>query len=343
MFAQEELLYFFSQTQTRRPAVVRQVLANKRTVSNLFWGMQYQILDWLNTQPQMESLLFDKAIKQLLRQAKLEQHPNGLLLTAKGLSARTQYAALHYRIKQPQLFQRLDEKMWEDVLQLLVQVTSELAYANKHYYVAAASDGAQAYFKRWFRTSKQQLQAATLGKMLLAFLKDKPTREADLFMAFFNGHGVVAATSAQLADKSNYNISDIVNLWRDYAVSFAWFLLHQDTYFQALVAPLFKQSLLSNSTAATYAQFLKGALPAQIAKSRKLRLSTINEHLLEAAIFEKNFAFKRLLSATEIEFLAGIFTGPPSSWDYQVIEEHKKKIDFFKFRLFQIGRSKHDL
>nr|WP_054756528.1 hypothetical protein [Liquorilactobacillus satsumensis] len=59
--------------------------------------------------------------------------------------------------------------------------------------------------------------------------------------------------------------------------------------------------------------------------------------------FEKNFAFKRLLSATEIEFLAGIFTGPPSSWDYQVIEEHKKKIDFFKFRLFQIGRSKHDL
>lgn len=50
----KKMVTLFSETQSRRPIVIRQILCNKRTVSNLYWGMQYHILDWLNVEPTLD-------------------------------------------------------------------------------------------------------------------------------------------------------------------------------------------------------------------------------------------------------------------------------------------------
>lgn len=306
--------------------------------------MQYHLLEWLGTAPQLNAGAFDNFITQLKAENFLQEKPAGLLLTEIGLKEKENYEHIHYRPKNPEFFQKLDEKMWGDVLQLLIQVGSELSYCNKRYYVSATSYKAQFYFKRWFQQNKSAGLSKTIKKNLLSFLAGKLQEEADIFAASFNGHGVIAKTAVQLAKSSEtYTVEDINTLWRDYSVMFAMYLIKQNDVFYSLVKPLLKNSLLSNSAFTTYELFNKGVSLEKIGQLRKVKLSTVKEHLLEAAIFEHNFTFERIINQNEYKILADNFSEKaPLDWNYQQLKEKNIQLDFFKFRLFQIERSRYD-
>ena len=57
------ILRFFSYHQPRRIRVIENLLTNRLTVSNLFWGQQYGLLQWLGADRQLQRSEYDAVIK----------------------------------------------------------------------------------------------------------------------------------------------------------------------------------------------------------------------------------------------------------------------------------------
>lgn len=337
----DELLYFFSKTQPRRPTVVRQVLSNKRTVSNLFWGMRYGIIDWLAVCPRLERAKFDGEIKELIRRGRLiETGDREVLLTETGVKQCAAFESQHYRIKKPAIFGALKTQLWQELLRLLVQVISEASYHNRRYFVVASSFQAQTIIKRWYKENRQYDLGRVLGEQLLLFLENVDRQHADIFMQLFSGHDVIAKTIEQVAADTNYSACDVQFLWEDLSASLAAFLYNGSSIFKSLVAPLMVSSRLSKSAAATYGLYESGLPLSTIKTKRRLKESTVIEHLLEAAIFVPTFDFKRLLSVKDYYVLRQLFQGNIDNWSYKKLESVEPTVSFAKFRLYQIEQTR---
>ncbi|KRN09560.1 helix-turn-helix domain-containing protein [Liquorilactobacillus mali] len=335
----DKWLLFFSDTQPRRHAVIRQVLSNKRTVSSLYWGMQYHILDWLNVEPELDEKQFDLQIDNLCEKGYLAATSKGLILSAAGIIQKKDYQKKSYIITEPSLFQHIDEKQWLELLPLLIQVISELSYHNHRYYVVGSSIRAQLFFKNWYQNiaNKNDL-ASSLKQLLKLFLEHLPQEQSNIFMALFSGHETIGKTTEQVATMlPKFSHEDVVSLWRDLSMQFAFFLLEGDSNFRRLVVPLSTKEKLSKSALITYQLFNDNLSIEQIAEKRRLRVSTIKEHLLESAILRDDFVYHRLITTDDYSIMTSTFIGETIDWDYKQLDDH---IEFFKFRLFQIERSK---
>lgn len=340
----DELLRFFSKTQPRRPAVVRQVLSNKRTVSNLFWGLRYRILDWLAVWPQLEKAKFDDSITEMIEKKYLvEINGEGFCLTELGVKSRDVFLKNHYNIKSPYLFCRFKMQLWQDILRLLMQVVSEASYKNNHYYVVASSFQARTSIKIWYQKYYEHDLGPLLAEQLFLFLGNEKAQDADAFMQLFSGHELVAKTAEQIAVNSGCSTRDIEFLWNDLSARFAEFLSEGASVFKNLVMPIKRTSLLSKSAEETYRLYKNGMPLSKIEAERRLKGSTIAEHLLEAAIFVPNFNFQRLISVEEARLFKKLFKGDIDKWRYEELQKNNFKISFAKFRLYQIEQSKLEI
>lgn len=218
------LLYFFSIDQPRRPNVIRQVLTNKKTVSNLFWGLSYQMLDWLGVDPRIENVVFNQQIAILKQHNWLQQiDDQQLCLTQAGQQCLATFLAEHYWRKAPQLVQRLNCRAWLQMLPLVVQTFSEMSYHNQHYYVIATSPQIQCWFKKWWRHFDHQRLQTDLPQLLNVFLENLPAQQADVFLNFFAGHQVAGQTYTQIAKQTKWTVTDLKILHEDLALRFAVF------------------------------------------------------------------------------------------------------------------------
>ncbi|MFT9450757.1 helix-turn-helix domain-containing protein [Liquorilactobacillus ghanensis] len=340
--ADQRLLYFFSAKQPRRPAVIRQILINKRTVSNLFWGLNYQLLSWLAVAPKLEAAYFDQQIELLLQTKALQQTTAGLVLTAAGSQHWQLYQTsdLHYWRQAPQLVQHYQVGAWQAMLALLIQVFSEMSYHNVHYYVNVTDPQLQYWLKRWLQhNSRQQLQAQFV-RTLTEFLTTQESPAANIFLNMYSGHQIAGRTLLQLQQQTGWTVAELNCLRTDLSLQLAEKLLREGPAWQALIGLFRKNSLLSASTAITYQAFLNQYPLAKIAQKRQLKLSTIQEHLLEAAIFATDFPYLKILPTKIQQQLITLFRGQtiPAEWNYQVAQQ--QEISFFYFRLFQIQQLK---
>jgi uncharacterized protein YpbB len=122
-----------------------------------------------------------------------------------------------------------------------------------------------------------------------------------------------------------------------------WLQAHPDDPLWPLLAPLVQSSPVSKSAQQTYQAFTQTHALTKIATARKLKLSTVREHLLEVAIWLPSFPFTTVLDAQVIETLTRCFAGQPeiASWSFQDAQAALPELDFFEFRLFQIMRCHH--
>ena len=82
-----------------------------------------------------------------------------------------------------------------------------------------------------------------------------------------------------------------------------------------------------------------------ISQRRRLKLGTIREHILEAAIFmPEALPLDRLLTPAQIDRLTAQYHGKPATWEFlpPILEPQspadklQNEQNFFEYRLFQI-------
>lgn len=110
--------------------------------------------------------------------------------------------------------------------------------------------------------------------------------------------------------------------------------------FRSLLTGL-SRSLISTSAQQTLHSFMAGKSLEVISHQRQLKLSTVREHLLEAAIMlpPEQFDFQRILPAQLVtQMQARLAKTPLDQWQFTQVAD--LSVEFWQFRLLEILRSK---
>lgn len=335
----ENWLVFFSIKQARRPAVVRQILTKRLSSSALFWGMRYQLLDYINVYPKLDIVKFDQQIDSLCKRGYLQRNDDGTVIMTKTGSSKQSSIKKQRALLRPDLFNvyRISDLM--QMIQLLVQVASEASWNNSRYYVAVDNFECQMVIKKWLKRYGMATLQKSLPHELSSFLQHEEALEAWIFCARLTGHDLVPATTEQLAIRSELTEDEVEIILLDLSSRFSLHLVQERSSLSDIVAHFQVKNSLYDKSRAALALVLDGANIPAIARQKQLKESTICEHLLNAAIIEKKFPYSFFLTNKEEKLLSDLLPEDIDQWQYGMIGQLQTKISFFKYRLFAIKRS----
>lgn len=321
--APELVLLFANSTEYRRPKVFANILNGKKTVSNLFWGLQYGLLPELGILHGQKVDVTETTINTL--------RDDGLVVSDETGSIKLTQAGATYQQRLNQLVppltgevtQSLNVSQFKNRLLLAGQVTSEYSYRNSKYYPLGISLFDSFVVKKWFQTAKTQLPEALLTP-LNSYLSGLETKWADIFTRGLVGHQIGGQTYQQLGLELQVDPQIIELATLHLYANFANYLVSQS---QRALLPLVADLLGVNWTSSaqqTFQLFINQPVTVeQIAQQRRVKVSTVREHLLESAIWLPidQFPYQQFLVNQEQSVA-------------------NKEIAFFNFRLNQIYRSK---
>lgn len=335
------LLYFFDQKQPRKATVLRQILTNKRTGSTLFWGLRYHYLNYLNAVPRLDIKKFDDTINDLTAQNWLRLSAQGLQLTAQGQEAIETHQTPYSFAEHPELNQKFDYQLWQAILLLMIQVSSEYRYHNSNYYVANQNLKAQFLIKSWLQVNDFETLATEVSECLSQFLDQCDPAKADLFTAKLVGHSRNGLSDVQIAAQLEISPLEISWTWRDLALQFAAFIqAHSSLKISQLVQIAALPGALTPTIHQTAVLFNEGKTVDQIIQIRRLQRSTIEEHLQVLAIFQSDFPYEKILTRSDLETLAMIYDEiNVDQWRYAELQQQGIEISFLKFRLYAIMKT----
>lgn len=333
------LMRLLSYHQTRRERVVENVLTNRQTVATLFWAQQYGILTWLGARRQLSRKQFDQEVAALLAAGLVERgDDNELKLTTAGVS----YEENHAPAYQPYFYSwywLANTHAIQRRLLLAFQVVSELAYRNRYYAPVTVPYADQEAVKGWFRhfnSAHFVHDVYTEVHLLADSLSKEDQRLAVALVNRLIGHDHAGWTLDQLAEALQLSSADALVLDHDLWLAVAAFCRHTPGPLAALLRPLLAVSPLSASCQRTVKLAQQGLAPATVANYRRLKLGTVREHLLTAAILApQQLDWNRLLPETQRQYLASHYQGDVGRWHFQGWTGDDNT-DFYYFRLYQI-------
>lgn len=338
------LITLFSDQQPRRIRVIENILNNKRTVTTLFWGMRYQILPWLATDRQLNRKQMDDQIQWLVDGHLLQVNDQRGVLTQMGKEAQTEFYNRHY---QPHF---LNYYLWFDTekvirrLMLAAQVVSEYSYQNNQYAPFSFDDGELKAVKIWFSSQDKGVLVHKFKQEITECLNKLPAMTAELVVSQLIGHHQSGESLDQFSQRSKIEQADILMMQRDAFIGIASIAISMssESVLRSLLQPLKKSSLMSSSTEITYRLFNERAFSVKkISQVRRLKIGTVREHLLEAAIFTgHNFPYQRVIDAQMMNRLNDLYSSANvDNWKFSNDIDADDAKAFFYFRLYQIMRS----
>lgn len=329
-------------TEPRRAKAVFNVLRGRRTVSTLFAGLTYDCLSALDSWHGVPMEKFLASLQELLTAGDLATPMEGYVqLTTAGAAHKEQLQATLYQPVAFQAFQTIDVRRFTAISALALQVASQAVHHQNRYYPLTTDPGIQAIVKQWFRRQTVAHLGEQLHTELTTFLQSLPAPLPTVFVASISGFENPGQTDQQLATQLDKTPLEILVMRKDLACRWClWLETQPQSCLVTLLQPLVKSNPVTPSAWQTYQTVQQGLTVEQVAIQRRLKLSTVREHLLEVAILVPSFPYKQVLTPARLQTLTEIFANQPvvANWRFEQVQAVAPEMDFFWFRLFQIMR-----
>lgn len=292
------ILHMLKEVEGERTASsVFHLLKGKKSAQTIQDAHLYKLAKWFQTAPFLKMDTFDRLIQQLLETGCLEGERQRLFVTDKGISEMAEVfqktgtfpflSGWNLAGTAPVFFSRL---------QLIVQVVSHLAYADRIYYPITREEQVQQWVKQFMKENpfEKRALAGQLNQELLQVLEQQP-EQPDCLLLRFSGHGQTGRTVWQTAEMLNMETTEY------------WFrFLHSlHTIVQTVMKddgqlPLLRQLLngiivsvpLTESARKTAGYLHKGMTIKEIAGIRRLKQATIEDHVVELALNDPRFSIR---------------------------------------------------
>ena len=302
--------------QPRRYKAIFYLLQGKQTISNLFAGQEYDLLNQFHLYPNLKWSDYQASLRELAQAGlvTLDSKQALVTLTAAGQTAREQLLARDFWPRAYDYW-RMGAALtqWTRLL-LAVQVVSNLDHQIKHYQPLTESINVQGHVKRWLRRWGRQGSQGLAGELGQAFNALPPRTALIIANSFWSDYdpGVSAGslaqalglTAAELPLAQIDCLGQLLTFVHGHAAAYP-------VLAQLLPVPA---SPLNASAGWTYQQVLSGKSWTKLTHDSRLKASTLKEHLLQAAILCPDFA----LTAPAIQQL---LTLDPDGYFSQRIQE----------------------
>ena len=234
-----------------------------------------------------------------------------------------------------------------DVTRLWVEWISYRRYEESKYRPLIQNVWLQQLFKRWYKEEKENITSVWFSSVVEEFKVWADKQDESVkghWVGLFNG----AKSTATLED-------ELVSLWEFTAVEDCEPLSR--LVFMKWVSDVFEEpenspiaygwfskmfewiSHETSSVQETVRLFEKGLKRTEIARLRKLKESTINDHLLKHLLLTKDAFYKRVEETKAAVAYKELFENeqyPKYKEAKDQFEAEGKKLDFFLFRYYQI-------
>ncbi|MGY3765209.1 helix-turn-helix domain-containing protein [Vagococcus vulneris] len=336
------ILSCFKHQRLSRYSTLYHLLVGKKTASVLIYGYFNNILPFFKLFPDLNENDFKRIISKLIKEKLLVSSDNNLIkISPKGLDALHQAYLPTVSSLSGLTYGKIDQTFWTSLL-LAVQVFSEKRYDQSNYLPIETNAFKLYSFKKWYR--KQPANSAILfGKEWLKLSEHMEASELTILVNQLSGHQHIGYTLEQIAYKQQ---TSVLFMYIEFKNSLHKLIeiiqMHPQKF-------LIFNSLLSNeliyrrsdTASSTYQTFLKNASIAETAKERRLKVSTVTDHLLESVLqnHDKQFFLNTVYQWDCLKKL-NLFRESQNtsfySWRYSDVKEAIPELSFFEFRLFQI-------
>lgn len=325
--------------QERTTASVYHLLKGKRSSQTIQDAHVYRIGNYFGVLKKLNRSTFEDAIDNLIKNNFiLIKNSNIAILTEKGIAHlnnnQEKYGTHH--------FNGMEYSNEVDIfylrLQLAIQTYSNLAN-NCHQFVPLTDDRTiQRFLKEHYKQHKPNLSIWLCDTYLelFAFLDGIETTQAQLFVGRLSGFNKIGLSFNQLAVKNKLTVTDVsLNLTcilhRLYAV------IKEDNYH----TPQLKQflndkpgALMITQSANKSLQWLnKGFSIDQIANIRKLKTSTIEDHIIEMAYADSAFDLARFIDKNTYHVIESTFKQMQTTKLKEIREALNNQYNYFQIRL----------
>ena len=339
------LLRFFDYHQPRRLRVIENTLKGQRSVANLFWAQQYGFLNWQGAWRTLTRQKFNQLIAELVQQKLLNLVDDEGKLTEKGVAYLENDCQMSYQPAFYDWYWVANTKRVNQRLLLAVQVISEYSYRRVNYAPLNVTYREMVAVKQWFRRYYRQQPALQMQQQLEQFGQSLASEDQRLVDDFFNlliGHDGPGWTTGQAGNHLGLTAADMRVLRHDEFLAVSAYALKVPGILHNLLAPILSPSPLKQSGQISINLYQRGFSLEQIAQRRHLKISTVREHLLEAALLiPKQLDWDKLLPPEIRAELSQLYQGDVTQWHYQNRGEDPG-MGFYQYRLYQIFQGGHD-
>jgi uncharacterized protein YpbB len=233
-------------------------------------------------------------------------------------------------------YHHLTTLFWER-LSLLVQVSSNLINKNKGFIPIQNKQETQDWLKKFLKmqnTNRFEL-AEQLYTELIKCLHEEKSIEPAVLVLRLTGHNKIGLTSDQAAERlemtnTHYHL-EFLNILH-YMIKTLSITQNAFPLLSSLVQDVQKEVPLTLSTEKTFQLLEKGYVPNEIAAMRNLKMSTIEDHIVEIALHVKEFELNRYVQP-DIEKRIMEVASKTSAKKLKQIREHVDGANYFEIRL----------
>ncbi|WP_182199438.1 helix-turn-helix domain-containing protein [Paraliobacillus salinarum] len=325
--------------QERTTASVYHLLKGKRSSQTIQDAHVYRIGDYFGILKKLNRSTFENAIDDLIKNNYiLMKNSNIAILTEKGiahLNNNQEKYGTHY-------FNGMEYSNEVDIfylrLQLAIQTYSNLAN-NCHQFVPLTDDRMiQKFLKEHYKQYKSNVSIwlHDVYLELFDFLEAIPMTQAQLFVDRLSGFNKIGLSFNQLAVKNKLTVTDVsLNLTS---------ILHRlytdvnkdNNHTRQLKQFLYDQPdtlLITQSANKTLEWLVKGFSIEQIANIRKLKTSTIEDHIIEMAYADSAFDLARFIDANTYHVIKTAFRQMQTTKLKEIREALNNQYNYFQIRL----------
>lgn len=325
--------------QPRRIRVIENILKNRRSEANLFWGYNYQILGALGAERQLKRQDYDQQLAQWVKDGLLKIDNQQASLTEAGLEQVKIFWDHHYQPHFIQWAWVTNYQTFANRVLLALQVISQYQHQDHQYLPLSLSEYEMNRVRQWVRSLKPKDIRLIINclQKITEELASVDERLAILLTYRLIGYQTSGWTNQQAAQHLAVTIDEIPVMWRDLWLKMAATIASQSGPLTALTQDLISLSPASQSAMKTIQTFQSGISIAEVSQRRHLKISTVREHILEIAILRPELiSISALIPTSNLAKLKATYQGSAFNWQFQ--EDSDEASAFFEFRLYQIMR-----
>lgn len=313
------------------------LLNGKKSSQTIQDAHLFQLTPYFNTYRDLKRTELEAIVTSLEKENNLTQvSEQSYILTKKGedslLSVKEQFPFLRwlngYENQQSEIF-------WGR-LSLLVQVLSHLLYNKTGYIPIQKGKETQEWVKIFLRKARMERVALSksLHNELRTLFQGSHQLDPAIIVLRFTGYHAIGLTKKQICDELNIDET----LYHFQFLALLHYMMsriqHEKEDFPLLSMLLggIEQNPLTNSTSKTYELLRRGYSLEEISKMRKLKLSTIQDHLVELAIQLESFDISSFVSEEKKEKILAA-QNESTSKQLKHLRERVPEASYFEIRL----------
>lgn len=343
------ILSLFHPKNKQRSSSVYQILRGKKTASTLSFCLFHHLWSGFQLFPYLSVEAYEQRLAELKAKGYLvadEADGKYLLLSQAGQACLLEHPFWVAFSKEVDHFSYgVAGPLFLERLLFLSQVISELSYQSKQYEPITSEEEQLFWVKQWLAKTKVSKEGLisnfyTEWQKLLEQLADSQRQR---LVSLLTGHHKIGTTYYQL--QQMYHWSEFQRI--AYKIYDCQQIIHliktsEDfPLFASVLASIPKQTI-SKSAQLTYNYVEQGLDSVSIQRLRQIKPSTVQDHLIEAAVLLDDFSFDACLDKQVVLQLETYEKKQPQiiEWQFKQVQGFDESISFLEVRLYQILKVK---